>query len=105
MVLEQRGVLVLTLMLAASQVFATAPDTYFQLTIMVMIFIVGVTAFAHFQPFEDHLLQHMQVGSMMFPQALGSCVRQHLAVGQSNIVCGICVGGVLSVQLLSNCVK
>ncbi len=48
-------------MLAASQVFATALDTYFQLTIMLMILMVGVTAFAHFQPFLDDLLQRMQV--------------------------------------------
>ena len=54
-------VLMLTLALAASQVFATALDTYFQLTIMLMILTVGVTAFAHFQPFTDDLLQRMQV--------------------------------------------
>ena len=56
-------VLLLTLALAASQVFATALDTYFQLTIMLMILTVGVTAFAHFQPFTDDLLQRMQVSS------------------------------------------
>jgi len=54
-------VLLLTLALAASQVIATALDTYFQLTIMLMILTVGVTAFAHFQPFTDGLLQRMQV--------------------------------------------
>ncbi len=56
-------VLLLTLALAASQVFATALDTYFQLTIMLMILTVGVTVFAHFQPFTDDLLQRMQVSS------------------------------------------
>ena len=56
-------VLLLTLALAASQVFATALDTYFQLTIMLMILTVGVTAFAHFQPFTDDLLQRMQVNA------------------------------------------
>ena len=55
--------LLLTLALAASQVFATALDTYFQLTIMLMILTVGVTAFAHFQPFTDDLLQRMQVNA------------------------------------------
>ena len=56
-------VLVLTLALAASQVFATALDAYFQLTIMLMILMLGVVAFAHFQPFVDGLLQRMQVCS------------------------------------------
>ena len=54
-------VLVLTLALAASQVFATALDTYFQLAIMLMILMAGLTAFAHFRPFIDDLLQRMQV--------------------------------------------
>ena len=54
-------VLVLRLAVAASQVFATALDTFFQLSIMVMILMVGVTAFAHFRPFIDDLLQRMQV--------------------------------------------
>ena len=57
-------VLMLTLALAASQVFATALDTYFQLTIMLMILMIGVTAFAHFRPFLDDLLQRMQVRSI-----------------------------------------
>ena len=59
-------VLLLTLALAASQVFATALDTYFQLTIMLMILTVGVTAFAHFQPFTDDLLQRMQVKAALW---------------------------------------
>ncbi len=54
-------VLVLTLLLPASQVFAIALDTYFQLTIMLLILILGVTAFAFFHPFTDGLLQGMQV--------------------------------------------
>ncbi|DBA90089.1 TPA: hypothetical protein ACH3X1_003408 [Trebouxia sp. C0004] len=61
-------VLLLTLALAASQVFATALDTYFQLTIMLMILMVGVTAFAHFQPFTDDLLQRMQVLGLFIVQ-------------------------------------
>lgn len=54
--------LLLTLALAASQVLATALNVYFQLTIMVMILMLGVVAFAHFRPFIDDLLQRMQVG-------------------------------------------
>ncbi|DBA78757.1 TPA: hypothetical protein ACH3X1_008664 [Trebouxia sp. C0004] len=54
-------VLVLTLLLAASQVFAIALDTYFQLTIMLLILILDVTTFAFFHPFTDILLQGMQV--------------------------------------------
>lgn len=54
-------VLFLTLALAASQVFAMALDAYFQLAIMLMIMTIGVTAFAHFRPFVDDLLQRMQV--------------------------------------------
>ena len=53
--------LVLTLALAASQVFATALDTYFQLAIMLMILMMGLTALAHFRPFTNNLLQRMQV--------------------------------------------
>ena len=54
-------VLVLTLALAASLVFATALDTYFQLAIMLMILMMGLTALAHFRPFTNNLLQRMQV--------------------------------------------
>ena len=54
-------VLVLTLLLAAAQVFAIALDTYFQLTIMLLILILGVIAFAFFHPFTDGLMQGMQV--------------------------------------------
>lgn len=59
-------VLILTLALAASQVFATALDAYFQLTIMLMILMLGVIAFAHFRPFVDDLLQRMQVRILTF---------------------------------------
>lgn len=75
-------VLCLTLMLAASQVFATALDTYFQLTIMLMILMVGVVAFAHFRPFLDDLLQQMQVGA--FPAHTVSCLACcHCDVGHA----------------------
>ncbi|KAL0055969.1 hypothetical protein WJX82_006250 [Trebouxia sp. C0006] len=54
-------VLYFTLILTAAQVLATALNTYFQLTIMLMILMIGITALAHFQPFPDPLLQRMQV--------------------------------------------
>jgi uncharacterized membrane-anchored protein len=54
-------VLYFTLLLAAAQVLATALNTYFQLTIMLMILVIGITALAHFRPFTDPLLQRMQV--------------------------------------------
>ena len=50
-----------TLGLAAAQVFATSLDTYFQLTIMLMVLVVGITVLAHYQPFEEALTQSMQV--------------------------------------------
>ena len=50
-----------TLALAAAQVFATSLDTYFQLTIMLMVLVIGITVLAHYQPFEDSLSQSMQV--------------------------------------------
>lgn len=65
-------VLFLTLALAASQMFATALDAYFQLTIMLMILMMGVTAFAHFRPFVDDLLQRMQASNLVFSPACDS---------------------------------
>ena len=53
--------LVLTLLLAAAQVFAITVDTHFQLTIMLLILILGVIAFTLFHPFKDGLMQGMQV--------------------------------------------
>ena len=53
-------VLYLTLLLAAAQVLATALDTYLQL-IRLMTLMIGITALMHFQPFEDPLLQRMQM--------------------------------------------
>lgn len=50
-----------TLALAASQVFAASLDSYFQLTIMLMILMVGMAALAHYQPFEEPLSQSLQV--------------------------------------------
>ena len=54
-------VLYFTLLLTAAQALATALNTFFQLTIMLMILVIGLTALAHFQPFPDPLLQRMQV--------------------------------------------
>lgn len=54
-------VLLQTLALAAAQVFATSLDTYFQLTIMLMVLVVGITVLAHFHPFQEPLSQSMQV--------------------------------------------
>ena len=56
-------VLVQTLALAASQVFATSLDSYFQLTVMLIIMIVGVTTLSHLSPFEDRLSQNVQVSA------------------------------------------
>ena len=55
--------LIQTLALAASQVFATSLNSYFQLTIMLMVLVIGITVLAHYQPFEDTLSQSMQVGT------------------------------------------
>lgn len=54
-------VLLQTLALAASQVFATSLDSYFQLTITLMILVVGTTVLAHYQHFEQPLPQSLQV--------------------------------------------
>lgn len=48
-------VLLQTLALAASQVFATSLDAYFQVTIMLMVLVIGITVLAHCQPFEERL--------------------------------------------------
>ncbi len=65
-------VLVQTLALATAQVFATALNTYFQLTVMLMILMVGGTALPHFQPFESSQSQRVQVSSSHHP-ALQVC--------------------------------
>lgn len=54
-------VLLQTLALAASQVFAMSLDSYFQLTIMLMILVVVAMVLAHYQPFEEPLSQSLQV--------------------------------------------
>lgn len=56
-------VLVQTLAFVASQVLATSLDTYFQLTIMLMVLLVGFAVLAHLQPFEARLAQNTQVFS------------------------------------------
>ena len=44
-------VLLQTLALAASQVFATSLDAYFQVTIMLMVLVIGITVLAHCDKF------------------------------------------------------
>ena len=56
-------VLYFTLGLAAAQVFATAINAYFQLTIMLMVLLIDLTALAQLQPFRDGLMQCMQACS------------------------------------------
>ena len=50
-----------TLALAASQVFAVSLNPYVQLSIMLMVLVTGVTVLAHYQPFNNSLSQSMQV--------------------------------------------
>lgn len=52
--------LYLTLALAISQVFATTLDPYFQVAIMLVVLICGLTLLAQLQPFLDPLAQQMQ---------------------------------------------
>ncbi len=54
-------VLMQTFALASAQVFALALSAYFQLTIMLMILVVGFAILAFFQPFEAPLSQTTQV--------------------------------------------
>ena len=53
--------LVQTLGLAVAQVFATSLDAFFQLTIMIVILVVGGFALAHFHPFDQEGPQAVQV--------------------------------------------
>lgn len=59
--------LVQTLALASALVFATSLDAYFQLTIMLMVLVIGITVLAHYQPFEEGLSQSMQVSRPTCP--------------------------------------
>ena len=54
-------VLAQTLGLAAAQVFATSLDAFFQLTVMIVILMVGGFALAHFHPFDQEGPQTVQV--------------------------------------------
>ena len=54
-------VLLQTLALAASQAFATSLHTYFQFTIVLMMFVIGITVSPHYRPVEESLSQSMQV--------------------------------------------
>ena len=57
-------VLGFTLCLAAAQVFPIAINAYFQLTIMLMVLLVDFAALTYLRPFEDDLMQGMQVSSL-----------------------------------------
>ncbi len=57
-------VLLQTFALACAQVFATSLNTYFQLTIMLMILVIGLTVLTHLRPFDETLSQRVQVSGM-----------------------------------------
>lgn len=50
---------------AAAQVFATSLNAYFQLTIMLMVLVIGVVGLAHYHPFEDPGSQGTQVSNWL----------------------------------------
>ena len=54
-------VLFQTFGIAAAQVFATALDPYFQLIIMQIVLMFGVTILSHCRPFKEALPQNTQV--------------------------------------------
>ena len=54
-------ILTQTLGLAAAQVFATALDAFFQLTIMLVILMISLILLAHYRPFEEKAAQITQV--------------------------------------------
>ena len=55
-----------TFALASAQVFALALSAYFQLTITLMILVVGFAILAFFQPFEAPLSQNTQVFCVVY---------------------------------------
>lgn len=59
-------VLLQTLAVSVALVFATALNAFYQLTIALMVFVVGVIILAQLQPFEARLSQKIQV-SISFP--------------------------------------
>lgn len=61
---------------AAAQVFATSLNAYFQLTIMLMVLVIGVVGLAHYHPFEDPGSQGMQVNdglNILKPHLVQKC--------------------------------
>ena len=54
-------VLLQTFALAAALVFSTALNTYFQLSIMLLILVIGLTVLANTCPFEEPISQQVQV--------------------------------------------
>ena len=63
------AVLVQTLAVTASLVLATSLDAFYQLTIMLMIMVIGVTLLAHVQPFAPAVSQRVQVPPYSDPTA------------------------------------
>ena len=54
-------VLLQTFALATALVFSTALNTYFQLSIMLLILVIGLTVLANVCPFEEAISQQVQV--------------------------------------------
>ena len=52
-----------TFALACAQVLATSLDGYFQLSIMLMILVIGLFVLAHVSPFRESVSQHVQVSN------------------------------------------
>ena len=71
-------VLYTTLALAVAQVFATTLDAYYQVTVMLMVLLVGFALLAHLRPFVDPLAQRMQV-----------CQQHDLATGCAYRPCNL----------------
>ena len=73
--------------LAAAQVLATSLNGYYQLCIMLMIFVTGLTVLAHVSPFREAISQHVQVShGTALPKVHGSkggVVADILSEGQS----------------------
>lgn len=53
------------LLSAAAQVFATSLNAYYQLTIMLMLLLIGMAGLAHYHPFEDRSSQGTQVSDWL----------------------------------------
>ena len=80
-------VLIQTLGLAAAQVFANALDAFYQLTIMLVILLVGTVALAYLHPFDQDAPQLMQVHQFHI-----TCMTlQHGTWCHYNVTVSICI--------------